>query len=233
MIEESGDFSFMVKGYHSVEQGMKNLAYTNIDDILGVALVFDLLPENLTPLSDFINKLNSICKKMPVVLCSFFKDGIDTLIDNTDIHNLNLYVYTDLESMTDMDIKRSIYGTIIKDRFNPYEEFNTKEILNPADYTSYDKYYIPILDNRIDMLKEEIINAPDEKRAMFNDPLLSILDKEKDSILYLLRSTQIRRKYSNEISNENLINSLINSIDKEEDKQLYRSLFKLIKEGRL
>ena len=81
-------------------------------------------------------------------------------------------------------------------------------------------------------LNEEVIKAPNLSMALKTDEVLEEFDKMENKVLYFLRKEQIIVKYNGTSNNDKLLNDLLISY-KPIDKVNYKSLYKLIKEGRL
>ena len=137
---------------------------------------------------------------------------------------------TNFEDMTDTVIKSSIYGYLIKTQFSKYKEDDKKVI--PKRGVHKGLQYKPIFDRNILKLNEEVIKAPNLSMALKTDEVLEEFDKMENKVLYFLRKEQIIVKYNGTSNNDKLLNDLLISY-KPIDKVNYKSLYKLIKEGRL
>lgn len=230
MIKESEKFSFSIKGYCSITQGIKHLKYTNMNDIIGFAIVLDELPEELNSLITLLNKIDLIAKDKPVLLVSVDGNGLSTLMPFINHVNMKFSTLTNFEDMTDTVIKSSIYGYLIKTQFSKYKEDDKKVI--PKRGVHKGLQYKPIFDRNILKLNEEVIKAPNLSMALKTDEVLKEFDKIENKVLYFLRKEQIIVKYNGTSNNDKLLNDLLISY-KPIDKVNYKSLYKLIKEGRL
>lgn len=226
---ESKEFSFAIRGYCSVKQGIKNLKFSNQEDLLGYVLLFYELPREVSPLIDLIHRIDFVSKKgTPVVFCSMFKDGVSLVLKNLDLRNIELSVYTDLESMTDIDIKREIFGTILKANYTPYIEGENNNVFPTRDKPNT---YRQLMPPDILLLNEEIVPAPSAEMCMKADNIINHT-RDSNEIIFMLRTMQINKKFGIKINNDNVFNSLLSTVNKD-NKLLYRLCYDLIKEGRL
>lgn len=232
MRDESMPYSFAIKGYPSIKDGRKNLMYTNISDIIGFAIVLYELPNDLYPLIDLLQAIDRISNGHPIILSSFFKDGIDIVLDNINLLNSTLIVHTDLECMTDIEIRRGIYGSILKEVYKPYEPPKDEDLIPVISPDIC--HYVPLLNERIMQLSEDIPIAPDYAKAIGIDP---VVEKTRDSdlIIYLLRCEMIRRKYG--LEPDSRVKTKFKAVLQDEPDKLTRlqfeSIFNLIWEGRI
>lgn len=232
MYEQSIPFSFDIKGFCSIEQGIKNLGRTNISEIIGFAIVLHSLPTELAPLIQLINKINLISSGHTVVLCLYFKEGFDILENYLDIYNIDLFLYTGFQDVTDAGLRRGIYGTIIKNTSEPYN-YNTdlKEMENLVGPQI--QHYDPIFNEKINLLVEPIVSATDIRRATQNDTILQSYDDDTDQMFRFLRGEKINKKYKNDFDSSELFNRLLKEENDISKRLLFSSLYKLIQEGKI
>ena len=228
LYRESKSYSFKMKGYCSIEEGLKNLKFTNISDVLGFAIVLHEFPEELAPLINLINNINRVGKGKTLVLCSFYSDGLDLVLEHVDTSNLKFYVYTDLIDFTDVDIKRNIIGTILLNEIKPYKEDNHRDSIKIERSLDLPKY-IPILPENISWLYEPLIPATDYKRCIDVDPVI-LKAKSRDLIIYMLRCEMVYVKYDVKIDNYNRFLELIKD-QSIKDQLLYKSVWNIIHKG--
>lgn len=233
IVKESAEYSFAIKGYCSVEEGASNLLNSNMEDLCGFALVFFELPQDLTPLVKLINELNRIAKDKVVVLCTMVKDGLEVLNKYLEIDNLRFFLLSDLDSMTDVVIKRSIFGTIVSETEQPYlEDYKSEEVVQGSPK---DNSWFNILNEKVISLSEPVITAPDIHRAVSQDEIANKW-QDVDDMFYFLRKAQIKKKYKdqgNPKADDNLFEGLLKFSKDFEEELLCRSLYDLIKEGSL
>ena len=233
IIKESMNYSFAIKGYYSVEEGLDNLLYSNVEDLCGFALVFYELPQDLTPLVKLINEINLIAKDKSVVLCTMMKEGLDVLNKYIQIDNVNFFLLSDFDSMTDVIIRRSILGTIVSETEPSYlEDYVSKKLERGTPSKSS---WSVILNEKVLSLSEDVINAPDIHRAISHDPIAKKW-QDVDDMFYFLRKAQIKKKYndtSNSDADDNLFEGLLKFTKDFEESLICKSLYSLIKEGNL
>lgn len=123
LYSEALKYDFKLQGYGNVTNALKGLLKTNITDILGFAYVNTRLPSDLRPLRYFMRLCGMIseCEKYPKKFVFALHD-VDGIVDlfNTDFGNID-FSYLELETLTDIEINRGIFGSILKSNFNPYE----------------------------------------------------------------------------------------------------------------
>lgn len=231
MVKESEDFSFAIKGYCSITQGIKNLKYSNMNDILGFAIVLDELPEELNSLITLLNKIDLIAKDKPVILVSVDGDGLSTLLKYINHSNMKFSTLTNIEDMTDTVIKSSIYGYIVENTFTKYIEDEDVKIIKHGIHKGLK--YKPIFDRNILRLNEDIVKAPNLNLALQSDEVLKEFNDMDNNILFFLRKEQIIRKYSQDCKdNSSILDGLLIGCNPR-DRTNYKCIYSLIKRRKL
>lgn len=231
IVKESMDYSFSIKGYCSIEQGGRNLIYTNIADILGFVIALDELPEELAPLINILNTIDTISDYTPIVLWvrnvdGSEKKGIQTILEYVNLNSSRLFVFWESEDLTDKVIRRELFGPIIKSCFKPYE-LNKKDFIAPPQLTMVK--YKPLFNKRISDLFKYIPQASDCRKAIMRDVVCNTY--ESDKIIYLLRCAIIYKSYGQNIPNEKSIATAIEDISSSDDRLLFMSIFNIINRG--
>lgn len=228
IVAESNDFSFAIKGYPTVSEGRKHFTYTNIEDIMGFIFCFYELPKKLRPLADFVSYLDTLCDK-PVVICCCEKDGMDLLLKNIVHDRIKLFVRCPVEDMTDVVIRRDLFGTIIRETLEPYPELTPKEEPKQS-YVNKSIRYESILPNDIDRLYESIPIVRNYALAVKSDKSFLYL-KDRSELLAYLRRLQIQVKYS--CVSEDDRDRFNNLVADDENRLFYKSLYELVREGKV
>lgn len=225
--DETMDFSFYLKSYPTFKSGLEHLKDTNISDILGFVVAMTELPENPRLLVKYINTLNTIANGHVLVLCINDREGLKELNEYIHSENLKIYVVTDIDIMTDIVIRRDVFGTIIREVFKPYETSRLLEI--KETYKPEILEYSPIFPEFIHNLTEPVINAPDLPRALDVDEVLNSMGDNQ--IGYFLRSEQLNRKYKLNKDNSKIFDNLLKDVNDNNKKELYKSIYRLILKG--
>lgn len=225
--KESDDFSFSIKGFCSIKQGLKNLPFTNMEDILGFVIAYHELPEDLSELVRYINTLNNICDK-PVVLFSYFKEGVSHVIEHINYNNIKLYVSTDMEAVTDIVIKREVYGSILKEIYPMYYRGKSLEEDEKNNFTHSLEYYKPIINLDTEKVLSKVSISPSYDKALASD--IALKDFDNNPVLSLLRTKVIQKHFNIDRDLKSHLNNLLESVSLEK-KVLYRSLYNIIERG--
>ena len=226
IVAESSDFSFAVRGYCSIRDGVDNLKFSNFEDIKGFIFCFYELPKKLMPLVKFINYLDDLCEK-PVVICSCVKDGMSLLIKHVHHKHIKLFVVTPVDDMTDIVIRRDLFGTILRETDQPYVKESKKETEEEQDRGM--PKYVPILPKIVNRLYDRVIQTDDVQSALNFDTALRFYKGNSD-ILYFLRTQQILKKNGKFVDKSNELAKILKN---NPDKYMYKALYRMIEEGKL
>ena len=226
LVEESKDYSFKVKGFSDCTRAYNNLITTNQSSILGYVLLYEEIPDDCTDIVEFINFLNVIGDKKTTVLFSVKNsDGFDQLLEYLEVDNIDFIYYVDFEVLTDLVIRRNLFGSILIKKFRPY-----KDIIKPLNMvTTYNdnKNLTPVLPSDILMILSPIIKFDTCQHTIDNDSVIK--ENEDNSLLRYTRVNKIRKLFGEEIDKE----GMLLRIDKSEgiDKVLYKALCNMICKG--
>lgn len=237
LVENSQDFSFQVKAYSDETVALDNLKDTNVGEILGFILVYSYLPDELLPLVTLLNSINRIVNNKPLILAVEEQSdkGLNIILENVNIDNLDFYYINGIDAMTDTVIKRDLYGTIVKINYKPYE-IPRRDIPKVLPEIPYRISYEPNLPLYVQLLANPVIHAPDLKTALDMDTVKVALEKTHGTeFLQLLRILQINILYeSRDVPKirtmcENYLESMMDL----KQQLLFKSLLDLIMEERL
>lgn len=224
--------SFLLKCYCSVAEGIRNLKYTNMSEILGFIILLDNVgetDEDFFDLVDLINSINLESSNTTVVLALRDSTGYEDLEEEIELNNIKLYLIDGIEMMTDTIIKRDLFGTILREEYNPYLDNKVKKIVEFTEPVT--SSVSPIFPPSIEKLITPVVVAPNLRLALENDEVFNSIH-EGDDVAYFLRSEQINKIYGNfEDRSEMLEGILKNNTDGLND--VYRSVYELIKRGDL
>lgn len=226
-IQEAEGYSFALKCYCNCLSGLQNLAMTSTVDVLGyVIAIYDDM-KDITDLVNLVNSINSVSTNTPVVL--YFREEIivDDLLVHVERDNIKLFHVPFTELFTDRFIKKEIFGTIIKEVFNPYVTMNS--VLSEEHIGPVTQRFDPVFSKNIMMLTEPVISAPDIQRAVELDWVLKALEEDNDDILYFLRAEQLNIKYNVLSESRDIIfRSLMETCSDAEQVIYYKVIYNLI-----
>lgn len=235
LVAESKPYSFEVKACCSLEDGLSQLRYLNLAEIRGFVILLEEVPrddDGFYDLVDLINAINLIGNGCVVVLAICNSEGYDTLEDYIETDNISLFLVDDIDFMTDLVIKREIYGTIIKETSEPY----VTKLSSKKPDTLYEEFHSsnvnPLFRENIQRLVEPVVVAPNVNRAIDTDDVLNSIS-EDDDIPYFLRLEQINKFYNVNKDTSEMFNNLLGKVSDPYLKTIYKSIYMLIKEGRL
>lgn len=226
VIEESKGYSFSIKGYPNAKVAYDKLALTNQSSILGYLLVYEELPEILNDIVDFINFLNLIGTKDTVVLLAVNDpSGLeDVLLPALKYNNITFMYFTDFEVMTDMVIRKNLFGSIIIKKFNPYNE--TVDL--PKFVTSFNsnKNLVPVLPEDILLIFEPIKVLDTVDYTIKHDFVMQ--NYSNNSLLSYIRLNRIYAHCGLPIDEEGMISRIRESTNI--DKILYKVVCSIVKD---
>ena len=183
IVEQSKDYSFKVKGFSDCTRAYNNLAGTNQANILGYILVYEEVPDNSTDLVEFINFVNLIGTKDTIVLVAFRDtDGFEQLMYFLELDNITFMYYNDFEVLTDLVIRRNLFGSILVRKFRPYRDID--EPLNLVTTYNQNSNIVPVLPKDILVILSPIIKYDSSQHTIDNDV---VVESYKDSIICYLR----------------------------------------------
>lgn len=138
---EALKFDFTLQGYGNIGLAMKGLQYTNISDIVGFLYMADNLPKDTEPLERFMTLCNAISSNlhMPFMFAIKNPAKLGKYLTLTKYDNLKFIVLKEMEEVTDLLIKRDIFGALLLERLEPYK-------LNESDQVTPVQPTIPVLE---------------------------------------------------------------------------------------
>lgn len=225
IVEQSKDYSFKVKGFSDCTRAYNNLAGTNQANILGYILVYEEVPDNSTDLVEFINFVNLIGTKDTIVLVAFRDiDGFEQLMDFLELDNITFMYYNDFEVLTDLVIRRNLFGSILVRKFRPYRDID--EPLNLVTTYNQNSNIVPVLPKDILVILSPIIKYDNSQHTIDNDV---VVESYKDSIICYLRINRIKRMFDEEVDFDGMM-SRINNMEGI-DKVLYSTVVNMLCSG--
>lgn len=225
IVEQSKDYSFKVKGFSDCTRAYNNLAGTNQANILGYILVYEEVPDNSTDLVEFINFVNLIGTKDTIVLVAFrYTDGFEQLMDFLELDNITFMYYNDFEVLTDLVIRRNLFGSILVRKFRPYRDID--EPLNLVTTYNQNSNIVPVLPKDILVILSPIIKYDSSQHTIDNDV---VVESYKDSIICYLRINRIKRMFDEEVDFDGMMSRINNT--EGIDKVLYSTVVNMICSG--
>ena len=235
LVAESKPYSFEVKACCSLEEGLNQLKYLNLSEIRGFVILIEEITNDdkyFYNLVDLINSINLIGSGQPVVLAICNSDGYQSLDGYLETDNISLFLVDDIDFMTDIVIRRDIYGTIIKETSSPYvSKSKAKNVYDGQEEFSSSNVK-PLFRENIQRLVEPVVVAPNINRAIENDDVLLSIS-EDDDIPYFLRLEQINKAYNVVKDTSEMFKTLLTKVTDRYEKTIYISIYNLIKEGKL
>jgi hypothetical protein len=123
--KESEEFSFQFQGYGKLETAISRIDISNPSEIYGFLIVLDELPENTRLLVKFLKLCDgiSIDSRYPKRVVLGLKDskGVSEMLRGVNFDNIDVYV-SKFDLMTDLFIKRDLFGIVLSAYHKPYEE---------------------------------------------------------------------------------------------------------------
>lgn len=224
---ESKDCSFYIQGYRdfvsytnedgsSYKSAISELYKTNINDILGFIILVDSLEPYIKDINTYLQEVNKVCKdnRRRVVIGSITAKSDRYLAQLDPTPNIDLYRVTNIDIVTDVTIRRDLFGTILAGRA-PYKFLDSKN--NKRSYIELPTLkYNPIISKRILRVLNPVtlISEDFDKVLSYDDVYVGYLE-EGDTILAYIRKMKIKNEMGKPISNNT-----------EEDKRIYEEINK-------
>ena len=224
IIEESKGYSFSIKAYSDAKMAYNKLAFTNQSSVLGYLLVYEELPEILDDIVNFINFLNLVGSKDTIVLLAVNDpDGLeDTLFPALHTDNITFLYLTEYEVMTDLVIRRNLFGSIIIKKFKPYTE--RVELPNYVTSFNSNKNLVPVLPEDILLIFEPIKILDTVEFTIKHDTVMK--NYSENTLLCYIRLNRIYAHSGMEVDYDGMISRIRESSNI--DKVLYEVVCDII-----
>lgn len=236
---ESKDCSFYIQGYrdfisYSNDDGTiyksatSELYKTNINDILGFIILVDSLEPYIKDINTYLQEVNKVCKdnRRRVVIGSITAKCDRYLAQLEPTPNIDLYRVTNIDIVTDVTIRRDLFGTILAGRA-PYKFLDSES--NRRSYKELPTLkYTPIISKRIlNVLNPVTLISEDFDKVLSYDDIYVGYLEEGDSILAYIRKLKIKNEMGKRISsNSEEDKRIYEEINKSPIKILYKALIK-------
>ena len=216
LYECSEDFDFKLQGYGSIESASRGLMSTNVLDVIGFIYLANRLPKNLKRLEVFLHKCDLMCSASR-------RSFIFAIKDKRQLGKLGLeqyknvdFLFVNTETITNVLIRRDLFGTLLLTRFKPYvfaeHEDSLPEMGIPT--LSYD----PLFPTAVYKVLSEIPATGDYRYVRFVDQTLADL-ADSSEVLAALRDSRIKHSCGLDCS-EDLV-EVKRKIDTVDDVSLY------------
>ena len=226
---ESTEFDFELVGYGNFNNAMNGLRYVNVNDILGFAYVADTLPKKIENLYKFLNTCNLICryKKKLFLFCCHDQKGLKQLNLVDKYRNLEFKNVLDDDIITDVTIRRDIFGTILINNYQPY--FFKGRPAKPALGTIPTLEYSFLFTKQTLSVLSSVNKLKDSKNTLYFDKVYSDLATNYPLLAHMRRRL-ILSMFSEDCSEEDrIIQEMIADVTDNSLYAMYRSLFYLLR----
>ena len=226
LYECSEDFEFKLQGYGNTESASRGTMYTNVQQIIGFIYMDNRLPKDLKGLDTLLWKCNLMCSASR-------RSFIFAIKDHKQLRKLELPKYSNLdfefveiETVTNVLIRRDLFGTLLLTRYEPYILEETNEVMPDVDCPVLN--YEPLFPIAVYKVMSPIQNAGEYRYVRFVDQVLADLS-DSSEILAMLRD--IRIMYScNQSYAESLaeVKAKIDDVDNSSMYCTYIALYRVI-----
>jgi hypothetical protein len=229
LIEESKGFNFRLQGYGKISSARKGLQKININRLIGFIYLSDNVSDEIA-LREFIILLDKMCVRKTKRFVFALKEGnnLESLLKDIEIKNLEIY-YQEYDDLTDVVIKRYLFGTVLSLDSTLYKHNRKNEIHNFYSLPSikFDPIYSSLQLKVLDPVRERETLEEAEK-----DDLYIPLVKSLSPIYTLLRRYVIRLHYKSDTSVIlKLLEEEINKIPSNKSRYSIYILLKMIGES--
>lgn len=196
--KESAGYTFKIQGYGNFQDACKGLLKTNVQDIIGFLILAEKLPEDLSYFEKFLeycNLVSDVSKRIVIALQN--NTGFNQLILRIKPKNIKVSLISNYEVVSDTFIKKTLFGTILKDSLKPYKVLSD-DIIDINRFTEKISIkYTPLFHSYTFKCIEPILNYSSLEEALSVDKNLRELEKF-DDILYELRLVYLYKKFNME-----------------------------------
>lgn len=239
LFKEAKKYDFRLQGYSSVQDAAKGLIKTNIAEILGFAFVSRMLPKDLSSLKMFLQLCNFMGVRKKFLFALNDTSRLYELFKNSSYKNLDISYLNSIEVMTDIEINRNIFGSILKYNYEPYKL--TKESRVFDSYSLPKLSYKPIISQYVLKVLERVYVLDTLEHTLKCDPVYSEYkySENDNELLIKLRETKVMIDgfyLLDDVSNETIEKSLNSCEELVKDMQntkefcIYRSLIYILHE---
>lgn len=229
--KEAQDFSFCMQGYGNFEMANNRLMYTNAQDILGFAYVCEEMPKSgskkYKQMLKFFDNCNLMQANLKFVIVT--QGNIGSVLKDLKQFKFLRFAYKEsVEYITDTVLRRDVFGSILIDVYNPYEEIPTEV----KDFTGFDcprLSFRPIVPDTLFLVASTVRRLDTLKETIDNDVIL--LKYGDNEIVALLRQIFIIHRFGEDC--EKLINQFYKKVVDLDDTilGLYRGFLDMILGG--
>jgi hypothetical protein len=227
--KESKDYNFNLQGYGNLELGINGLMKTNISELYGFCYVAETLPSKVKLLKKFVELCDKISEhssyKKRFVFCLKSDAGLSQLINLLQTSNIEIYL-SRFEELTDMIIRREIFGTILESHLNPFSKRKYSELLFPSSFKTL--RYVSIMPPRVLKALEPVRFRETLESTVIEDNFLSENRSNKD-FLYLLRFYFIKSRFEGSSNIQMEIEEILKNTKDPYLKTSYELLYSYVK----
>jgi hypothetical protein len=234
--EESREFDFKFQGYGNLEDAMTGLLKTNISEIISFIFVADSMQSYIKDLLPFVRMINSMSdynkEYRKRFIFAYNSDGtVLGLLNEIKPTNLDIY-QAKYEVLTDLFIKRDIFGTALTSYYKPYIPNKS----NDNDLTKFryspTLFYRPLFSPLFLTAIEDIVKLDNLNDTLNLDPQLDYLRRE-DEFFYRLRVDCIKRAFIPDLEDDPYFESYVAALDNATTRLGYELMLKYIRSKNL
>lgn len=213
IFQESTKYSFDIQGYGNCALAVKKLKYVNASNLLGFAYVADKLPvagtSDYQDLDNFMKLSNLMSNGTKFVMITKEpNDGIAKIAKK--YRNLEVFIHKVEAQLTDVDINKNLFGSILLANYEPYK-FEEEKKPQIKDFEIPTLKFTPVIQGLLFDLFSAVHTGTELEVTMENDPLMR---QYKGSLFGDIRRVVIMKEHRMDYSAElEKINKEIEKLD--------------------
>lgn len=231
LYSESRDYDFKLQGYGNLKDACEGLTKVNQEDVLGFVFVSDTMPKKLKNLHRFMAMCNVMCRYRKRIFIFYSNpkqlkqlSGLSDEFTNLDVRRV-----TNTDVLTNISIRRDLFGTILIDNYEPYnlkikENKYQLETLPLLEYT-------PLFTKQLLMVLEPVRVYDSFESTLDLDLVYSRL-KQDFQYLAAVRKKKIKLLFNLDCSDDDkAIHGMLNKIYDDKLYCAYLSIFSIVSGG--
>lgn len=226
---ESKEYKFNLQGYGSLKLASLGLMKTNASEIYGFSYVANSLPNKSASLKKFLEMCDMVSeyseKPKRFVFCLKDDTGISTILDGLKIDHMEVFLTT-FEELTDVVIRREVFGTILESYLNPFETSRPSEMSSPVPLKTLK--YVSIFPPRV-LKALGPVNIKDTlESTLIEDEFLEENKNNRDFLFYL-RMFGIKMKFGDAKDRSKELDELLEQVKDPKLKASYSLLYSYVR----
>lgn len=233
LYNEALQFDFSLQGYGNVQDALCGLQYTNFQEIIGFLYLDDTIPNDAESLDHFLSIINKVASGREVTFLFALKSkgSINQKLHLDDYENLKIRYINRIDDVTDLLIRRELFGSLLLEKFEPYQFYEEDNV--PPTKEIFKLEFKPLFSDNL----LEIMDSYEKKRTseetLKHDSIYRKLLKFSEIGAGLRKFRILRSLQEDTTVLEAALKKQIDLLEDPTEFCNYNALFNLMKEGGL